>query len=73
MALNIGEKNNIIISGQLLNSKYFFSDEYKIDKSLLFAHILRPDRATVCLAYEPLGPTIKSWDGVKYHIHFIYA
>ena len=38
-----------------------------IDKSALFAHLKRPDHPAVCLAYEPLGPTVKSWDGV---IHF---
>ena len=41
--------------------------EQEIDKSALFVHLKRPDHRAVCLAYEPLGPTAKSWDGV---IHF---
>ena len=38
----------------------------KIDKSALFAHLKRSDHPEVCLAYEPLGPTKKSWDGVTH-------
>ena len=38
--------------------------ELEIDKSTLFVHLKRPDHKAVCLAYEPLGPTAKSWDGV---------
>ena len=37
--------------------------EQEIDKSTLFVHLKRPDHKAVCLAYEPLGPTAKSWDG----------
>ena len=40
--------------------------EQEIDKSTLFVHLKRPDHKAVCLAYEPLGPTAKSWDGVTH-------
>ena len=40
--------------------------EQEIDKSALFVHLKRPDHRAVCLAYEPLGPTVKSWDGVTH-------
>ena len=40
--------------------------EQEIDKSALFVHLKRPDHKAVCLAYEPLGPTVKSWDGVTH-------
>ena len=40
--------------------------EQEIDKSTLFVHLKRPDHKAVCLAYEPLGPTAKSWNGVTH-------
>ena len=40
--------------------------EQEIDKSALFVHLKRSDHRAVCLAYEPLGPTAKSWDGVTH-------
>ena len=44
----------------------YFRKENDIDKSSLGAHILRPKRGAVCIDYDPLGPTLKTKDGVKY-------
>ena len=55
--------------GELLKITNYFLKNFtrqKIDKSALFAHIKRSDHPEVCLAYEPLGPTTKSWDGVTH-------
>ena len=44
--------------------------DQEIDKSALFVHLKRPDHRAVCLAYEPVGPTAKSWDGVThFNVH----
>ena len=38
----------------------------EFNKSSVSAHVgVSWWKSNVCIAYEPLGPTIKSWDGVR--------
>ena len=52
----------IYLSNNFLN---VFRGEYEVNKSALSAHITK--QTEQCIAYDPQGPTHKSWDGVNIH------
>ena len=46
----------------------YFREIQLINRTAVTAHVANPFwEPNVCIAYEPPGPTIKSWDGVRYY------